>query len=284
MSIKNKLGLLALTVFTVLAVTLGGVHTVQAAESDSAMLRKIIQNEKNLSAEYPLVYNLFGKKVEEKINNDIDGYVQKAFKAMAKSNAGANLNYTVYKNADGVLSLVLQITAAASSTDTITQGLNYDLQTGERIPLAHYFARDALISRARDGLSYVYSVQPEEKALLTENYYVDTDDNVIAIYNAKNLGQQERSELEVNLTAAEEAAPVPPQTAEKALLKATITGDDVRVRAQPGLSSAVLTYVNKGAKVTAGTITEADGLTWRYVKLENGTGGWVAAQYCQEVK
>nr|WP_308545133.1 SH3 domain-containing protein [uncultured Lachnoclostridium sp.] len=63
----------------------------------------------------------------------------------------------------------------------------------------------------------------------------------------------------------------------------TITGSNVKLRKDPGLSSTILAYMEKGAIVTVMNENSVvkDGYTWRKI-VYNNTTGWVASTYLAE--
>lgn len=57
-------------------------------------------------------------------------------------------------------------------------------------------------------------------------------------------------------------------------------GEGVRLRAAPGLSARAITVLPEGAVVIdLGETRQVDGLTWRSVRMPDGTRGWVAGDY-----
>lgn len=62
-----------------------------------------------------------------------------------------------------------------------------------------------------------------------------------------------------------------------------ITGNNVRLRSEPGLSSTVLMFLQMGYEVTLPYVDEEykDGYYWTNV-IYNGVNGWVASQYVYE--
>lgn len=62
-----------------------------------------------------------------------------------------------------------------------------------------------------------------------------------------------------------------------------ITGSNVRLRKEPGLSSDIICYLQKGDIVELGSECVAkDGYYWQIVGY-NGTWGYVATEYVQEM-
>lgn len=65
--------------------------------------------------------------------------------------------------------------------------------------------------------------------------------------------------------------------------KGKITGTEVRMRSDPSLDADVLNYFNKDEEVTILDATSTD-RNWTKVKRSNGETGWVASDYCKEIK
>ena len=65
--------------------------------------------------------------------------------------------------------------------------------------------------------------------------------------------------------------------------KGKITGTEVRLRSDPSLDADILNYFNNGEEVTILDATSTD-RNWTKVKRASGEIGWVASDYCKEVK
>ena len=73
-------------------------------------------------------------------------------------------------------------------------------------------------------------------------------------------------------------APATPTAAGRAFIVSGTGGDGVRVRGAPG--GDPIGTAPEGARLEQiGPDRDVDGVTWRNVRLPDGTSGWVAAQY-----
>lgn len=83
--------------------------------------------------------------------------------------------------------------------------------------------------------------------------------------------------------AAPTATPAPEVEPERAEVVGT-GGQGANLRAQPGTSGALLKTVPEGTRVTIiGPDRDVDGRTWRNVRLEDGTEGWLIAEAVQSL-
>lgn len=263
-----------------------GVYDAAAEDMGSANIRTVTRNEELYDAEYPMVYGLESEAAQELINTDIDKYVQQFYTGVEETGSKGKLRYYIHKNANSILSITLKIenSAADKKKAVTTYGLNYNLATGKTISLSNYYNKDAVLNRAQDGLKYVYKIEKEKTVLYPDNYYIDTDDNIIAVYYAGAVADQALGEVEVNLTAADETRvkEVPAATTEEELEDGIITGTEVRFRQQPGMNTKIMDVLKDGESIRFGKQQMADGLSWTYVVRKNGSKGWVATQYCKK--
>ena len=65
--------------------------------------------------------------------------------------------------------------------------------------------------------------------------------------------------------------------------KGKITGTEVRMRSDPSLDADILNYFNNNEEVVILDATSTD-RNWTKVKRSNGEIGWVASDYCKEIK
>ena len=258
---------------------------VHAADNTSEVsVRKVIRTETFLDAEYPVVYGLKSKSAQEKINGDIDTYIQKINKDTEKSKKKSKLRYFVHRNSNNVLSMTLDV----QGVSPVTYGLNYDVSSGKKITLDKYWTKDEVVKRAQDGLSYVYALEVDASKLVTDNFYIDIDENIITLYPTGQVAAVAEGVMEVNLTAAEpekEEAPVvavAPQI-QKISVKSIITGREVRMRSEASKHSDVIDWFEYGEEVTVTGKATGDGLVWYYVTRADGRTGWVAADFCKPV-
>ncbi len=263
-----------------------GIYNVAAEGTGSANIRSVTRNEELFDVEYPMVYGLESEAVQDLINGDIDKYVQQFYTGVEDSGSRGKLRYTIYKNANNTLSMTLKIennTADKKKTVT-TYGLNYNLTTGKTIDLSNYYNKEAVLNRAQDGLKYVYKIEKEKTLLYPDNYYIDTDDNIIAVYHAGAVSDKTLGEIEVDLTAADETRvkETPPSGMTEKLEEGIIVGTDVRLRQQPGLNTKIIGVLQEGESVRLGKQQTVDGLSWTYVVRKNNDVGWVATQYCKK--
>ena len=276
-------------VFTCLLIyfiSVTGVYPVAAEDMGSANIRTVTRNEELFDAEYPMVYGLENETAQDLINADIDRYVQQFYTGVEDSGNKGKLRYYVYKNANNTLSMTLKIennTLAKKKTVT-TYGLNYNLTTGKNLDLSNFYNKEAVLNRAQDGLKYVYKLEKDKTLLYPDNYYIDTDDNVIAVYHAGALADQALGEIEVDLTAADEtrAKETPAVVGQEQLDAGIIAGTDVRLRQQPGLNSKILDVLQENEQVRLGKQQMVDGLSWTYVVRKNNDIGWAATQFCKK--
>ncbi len=263
-----------------------GVYDVEAEEMGSANIRTVTRNEELYDAEYPMVYGLESDAAQELINADIDKYVQQFYTGVEGSGSKGKLRYYIYKNANNTLSMTLKIESntAEKKKAVTTYGLNYNLATGKTINLSNYYNKEAVLNRAQDGLKYVYKIEKEKAVLYPDNYYIDTDDDIIAVYYAGAVADKALGEVEVNLTAADETKvkEVPANTIQEELEDGIIAGTEVRFRQQPGMNTKIIDILKDGEPIRYGKQQMADGLSWTYVVRKNGSKGWVATQYCKK--
>lgn len=264
-----------------------GVCDAAAEDTGSANIRTVTRNEELYDAEYPMVYGLESEDAQELINADIDKYVQQFYAGVEEKGSKGKLRYYIHKNASSILSMTLKIenTAADKKNAVITYGLNYNLATGEIINLSNYYNKEAVLNRAQDGLKYVYKIEKEKGVLYPDNYYIDTDDNIIAVYHAGAVTDKALGEVEVNLTAADETKvkEVSAATTEEELEDGIITGTEVRFRQQPGMNTKIIDVLQDGEAIRFGKQQMADGLSWTYIVRKNGSKGWVATQYFKKL-
>ncbi|MHC1718871.1 MAG: SH3 domain-containing protein [Acidaminococcaceae bacterium] len=263
-----------------------GVYNVAAEGTGSANIRSVTRNEELFDAEYPMVYGLESEAAQDLINGDIDKYVQQFYTGVEDSGSRGKLRYSIYKNANNTLSMTLKIenNTADKKKAVSTYGLNYNLITGKPIDLSNYYNKEAVLNRAQDGLKYVYKLEKDKTLLYPENYYIDTDDNVIAIYHAGAIADRALGEIEVDLTAADEikVKETPPSDMTGKLEEGIIVGADVRLRQQPGLNTKIIGVLQEGESVRLGKQQTVDGLSWTYIVRKNNDVGWVATQYCKK--
>lgn len=269
-----------------IAIFTGYIVTASAAEVVS--VRTVSRNEGLYDVEYPVVYGLGDEGVQELINKDIDRHVQNFYAELEKSNTSGKLRYHVYKKTAEVLSLTLKTMQgpSAKNSDGKTYGLNYDLRTGANIDLGRYYSNESLLNRAQDGLKYVYKLELPKASLKPNTYYIDQDDNIIIIYYAGMITDKASGEIEVNVTAADEAKveEAPTLLNGNNLPEGIITGSEVRLRNLPGLDAQIMGYLAKDESVRIAEQKSKDGIEWyRIVRTKGGTG-WGAAQYCRKVK
>lgn len=272
--------------YLLIAVCTGYIQTASAAEVIS--VRTVSRNEGLYDVEYPVVYGLGDEGVQELINKDIDRHVQNFYADLEQSNTSGKLRYHVYKKTAEVLSLTLNIMQGPSEkqADGKTYGLNYDLRTGAIIDLGRYYSNESLLNRAQDGLKYVYKLELQKTALKPSTYYIDQDDSIIIIYHAGQITDKASGEIEVNVTAADEAKAeeAPTLINGNNLQEAVITGSEVRLRKLPGLEAQITGYLVKDESVRIAEQKSKDGIEWyRIVRTKGGTG-WVAAQYCRKMQ
>ena len=258
----------------------------KAEAAGTASVRTVTRNEGLYDVQYPMVYGLENEAAQELINADIDSYVQKFYEEIEESGSKGKLRFHIYKNAGTTLSLTLTAAKGAADSKAIakTYGLNYNTQTGRTIELKKYYADDALLNRAQDGLKYVYKIDAQKALLYPNAYYVDKDENIIVIYAAGVVADKSLGEIEVNVTAAEESkvVEIPAKATEENWQEGLITGTEVRIRRDPGLTSPIVGYLEKNEVVRIGKTQNADGIEWCHVERNNGAAGWVAAQYCMK--
>lgn len=263
-----------------------GVYNVAAEGTGSGNIRSVTRNEALFDAEYPMVYGLESEAAQDLINADIDKYVQQFYTEVEDTGNKGKLRYSIYKNANNTLSMTLKIenNTADKKKAVTTYGLNYNLATGKTIDLSSYYNKEAVLNRAQDGLKYVYKIEKDKTLLYPENYYIDTDDNVIAIYHAGVVADKALGEIEVDLTAADETRvkETPTTGMQEKLEEGTIVGTDVRLRQQPGLNTRIIGVLQDGESVRLGKQQMVDGLSWTYVVRKNNDSGWVATQYCKK--
>ena len=263
------------------------IYNVEAEDLGSANIRTVTRNEELFDAQYPMIYGLASEAAQDLINTDIDKYVQKFYTSVEDAGSKGTLRYYIYKNANNTLSMALKI--ENNTMDKVkavtTYGLNYNLTTGKTIDLSNYYNKEAVLNRAQDGLKYVYKLEKEKTLLYPDNYYIDTDDNVIAVYHSGDIADKALGEIEVDLTAADETRAKETTAADKLekLEEGSIVGTEVRLRAQPGLNTKILGVLQDGEQVRLGKQQMADGLSWTYVARKNNDVGWVATQYCKMV-
>ena len=263
-----------------------GAQNAAAEDMGSANIRTVTRNEELFDAEYPMVYGLASEDVQDLINADIDKYVQRFYTGVENAGIKGKLRYFIYKNANNTLSVTLKIdnNTADKKKAVTTYGLNYNLITGKTIDLSNYCNKEALLNRAQDGLRYVYKLEKDKTLLYPDNYNIDTDDNIIAVYHAGAIADKALGEIEVDLTAADETRvkETPPGGMTEKLEEGIIAGTDVRLRQQQGLNTKIIGVLQDGESVRLGKQQTADGLSWTYVVRKNNDAGWVATQYCKK--
>ncbi|HIU64418.1 MAG TPA: SH3 domain-containing protein [Candidatus Avacidaminococcus intestinavium] len=254
-----------------------------AKDASTVNVRKVIREEKYLDAEYPVVYGLENNAAQEKINDDINEYIKKINQKAEKERQKTKLRYYVHKNAQDILSMTLDATSDNAEADA-TYGLNYTITNGKKITLDHYFKKAEAAERAQEGLSYVFGIEQEIGKLATNNFYIDIDDNIIAIYPPGQVTDAVSGVIEINLTVSD-PEPLPAKEIVRPEIKdyeakGFITGTDVRLRKEPGLEGAIIDYLVKNEPVSISKEASNDGIKWYYVTRSNGMQGWVAGTYC----
>ncbi|MGL5206994.1 MAG: hypothetical protein ACRC8T_05740, partial [Acidaminococcaceae bacterium] len=220
-----------------------GVYNVAAEDMGSANIRTVTRNEEIFDAEYPMVYAVESAGAQESINEDIDRYVQQFYRDVEETGIKEKMRYQIYKNSNNILSIVLKVEKVSAGRQALkTYGLNYNLETGKLLSLNNYYNKESVLNRAQDGLKYVYKIEKEKNVLYPDNYYIDTDDNIIAIYKAGVVAAQALGEFEVNLTAADETRgkEVTSNTLQEKMEEGTIEGTEVRFRQYPGMNTKII--------------------------------------------
>lgn len=262
-----------------------GTQNVAADDMGSGNIRKVTRNEELFDVEYPMVYGLASETAQELINEDIDKYVQQFYKTVEGAGSKGRLRYYIYKNANNTLSMTLKMENSVTDKkkSVTTYGLNYNLATGKNIDLSNYYNREAVFNRAQNGLQYLYKIEKDKTLLYPDDYYIDIDDNIIAIYHAGSIADKTLGEIEVDLTAADETRvkEIPTAVVSENLIEGRIDGTEVRVREQAGLNTKIIGILQDGELVRLGSQQMADGLSWSYVVRKNNDAGWVATQFCK---
>jgi sortase (surface protein transpeptidase) len=82
------------------------------------------------------------------------------------------------------------------------------------------------------------------------------------------------------VTSGGEEEPAGSGTAEGTGQQATVNTDSVNMRSEPSTSADVVQVLAVGTAVTiTGDVQEADGYTWAPIQLEDGTAGWIVADF-----
>ena len=269
-----------------IAICTGYIVTASAAEVIS--VRTVTRSEGLYDVQYPMVYGLENEAAQELINADINSYVQKFYEEIEESGRKGKVRFHIYKNAGSTLSMTLIAAKDAVDSKNVakTYGLNYNTQTGRTIDLKKYYADEALLNRAQDGLKYVYKIDAQKELLHPNTYYIDKDENIIVIYHAGVVADKSVGEIEVNVTAADEAKAEEAPTLFNGnnLPEGIITGSEVRLRKLPGLEAQITGYLVKDESVRIAEQKSNDAIEWYRIVRTKGETGWVAAQYCRKVK
>lgn len=289
---------------------LGAQGLVWAADNVSDV-RTIEKTEKKVIVEYPFVIR-GSKSINEKINSEI-GKTVDSLVGEANTLGGGKVHYDLHKVVPELISMSIIMTPKQGVEETV--GLTFDRNTGDKRSLSYYYNKEELLRRSADGLKYLYNVSPAKANVAPDTYYVDDDSNVIGIYHAGAVLDKSEGEIEVDLSAAAPAAPavttlpvvdntpvtnsVPaaatssapdsiPATdsaaannvTEETMGQGTITGTEVRMRSGAGTTSAILGYFTKGEVVEVLKSDLVNGAKWYNVRRNDGTSGWVSADYC----
>jgi SH3-like domain-containing protein len=277
-------------------------------------VRTIGKTEKKVTVEYPFVIK-GSTIVNEKINSEI-GKTVDSLVGEANTLGGGKVHYDMHRVSSDVISMSIIMTPQQGVEETV--GLTFDRSTGDKRPISSYYDKDELVRRAADGLKYLYNVAPDKANVAPDTYYVDEDGNIIGLYHAGAVLDKSEGEIEVDLSAAapvavkeqaasaqaQSPAPVVVPAAEDSRIsdagaataapageasaavstdtgtQGTITGTEVRMRDGAGTASAILGYFAKGEGVQVLKSDMVDGAKWYNVRRNDGTSGWVSADYC----
>lgn len=148
---------------------------------------------KAISSYYQLIKieGLKNKDIENKINEDIKKNVYE------KTEINSNNKKTCYARVSGNFSNVLSITLYTyDGTRTIYYGLNYDLNTGDKIPFENIFTKSTPI------LSIITEAATKTKAWRIEEGAIDTNitgeeymNQVVDYYNMENRDTSEYEDI-----------------------------------------------------------------------------------------
>lgn len=262
-------------------------------------VRTVTRLEGNLDVEYPFIMNGFDDEGTDTINEDINKIVQNFYAAAEEHNETAKMRYQIQKADAKVLSIVFNMTAwdYAGSSYMKTLGLNYERHTGAKLNLSDYYSESEVLSRARNGLQYIYNFATPAEIPLPDTFYVAEDGNVIAAFAPGMVADKSEGMIEIDLTASEagavdNSAPADSQPSdllehsvaqvqEEAISKrAKITGTEVRARSIAGMESDVLGEFTQGESVVVLAKAFADDREWYKVTRLDGQTCWVAAEYC----
>lgn len=145
----------------------------------------------------------------------------------------------------------------------ITCGGEFDYNVGQ------YLQRDIIRARLIEGAESGTSISEEESAAPDEESVV-ADEAPADPAAATDSGEATE--------ATEEETPVSAGPA----TTATVTEDGVNVRSEPSTSGTAITAANAGDVVNiTGATVEADGYTWYPVQLEDGSEGFIVADFLE---
>lgn len=248
--------------------------------ADNENVRTVMKEEKKVAVEAPLVI-----KGSTAVNAQINAQLTKAVNEYINATAGlggGKVHYELHKCDASLISFTLIMTPKQGVEET--KGLTFDRSTGALRPLSFYYKDEEVLNRAADGLKYLYDVAPAKVKTAPDEYYVDSDGNIIGIYHAGAVLDKSEGEIEVNLSAADPVIVKEPVTPPPAYTgdgnKGTITGTEVRMRGGPSTDSDILGYFDKGEVVQVLQSDITNGMKWYKVTRTSGVTGWVAADYC----
>lgn len=137
------------------------------------------------------IEGLKNKEIENKINVEIKNTVYE------KAKADASGKKTCYARVDGNFSNILSIMVYTyDGNKTVYYGLNYDLNTGEKIPFENVFTKSTpIISLITESASQIKAWRIEEGAIdanITGEEYMD---KVVEYYNMDNRDTSEYEDL-----------------------------------------------------------------------------------------